>query len=73
MLQIRDRLLGKEIRYQAPAVLRFEVLGLHEERFAHVEGTVIVVVLIPFVLGVVDLIVHSRVCKVKLTSGMHEA
>ena len=73
VLQFGNRFLGKEIGYQRPAVLRFEVSGLHKERFAHVEGTVQVVILIPLVLRIVDFVVRGRVGKVELPRWKHEA
>ena len=73
MLQFGNRFLGKEIGYQRPVMLRFEVGGLHKERLAHIEGAVKVVILIPLVLHIVDIVVCDRVGKVELTEVEHEA
>jgi hypothetical protein len=66
VLYLRDGLLRKHIRDESPAVLRFKVIGLRKERLLHVEGTVKLVVLVPFVLRVVYLVVHCRLGKMKL-------
>jgi hypothetical protein len=42
------------------------IMGLCKERLVHVEGTIIVMVLVPFVLSVVYLVVHRRLGKVEL-------
>jgi hypothetical protein len=49
-------------------VLRFDVIGLRKERPIHVKAPVILVILVPFVLPVIDLIVHRRPCKMQLPS-----
>ena len=41
-------------------MLRFKVIRLRKEGFVEVEGPVIFTVLVPFVLGVVYLVVHRR-------------
>jgi hypothetical protein len=47
-------------------MLRFKVLRLRKEGFVHIEGPVIFMVFVPFVLRIVYLIVHRRSCKVEL-------
>ena len=49
-------------------MLRFDVIGLRKERPVHVKGPVILVILVPFVLPVVNLVVHHRSCKMQLPS-----
>ena len=66
MLEFYDGSFGKHIRNQAPAVLRFKVIRLREERLGHVKGPVIFPVLVPLVLSVVDLVVRRRSRKVQL-------
>jgi hypothetical protein len=47
-------------------VLRFKVIGLSKERMVHIESTVKFMVLVPLVLGIVYLVVHCRLGKMKL-------
>ena len=65
-LYLRNRSSGKHIRNQRPVVLRFKVIRLRKEGFVHIEGPVIFMVFVPFVLRIVYLIVHRRSCKVEL-------
>ena len=49
-------------------MLRFDVIGLRKERLVHVKGPVILVILVPFVLPIVDFVVHRRPCEMQLPS-----
>jgi hypothetical protein len=47
-------------------VLRFKVVRLCKEGLVQVEGPIKIIVLVPFVLGVVYFIVYRWLCKVEL-------
>jgi hypothetical protein len=66
VLHLYNRTSRKEIRDQRSAVPRFTIVRLREERFVHVEGPVKFITLVPFVLRIVDFIVHRRSRKVEL-------
>jgi hypothetical protein len=65
-LYLRNRTSGKQIGNQRPVVLRFKVVRLRKEGFIHIEGPVIFMVFVPFVLRIVYLAVRRRSCKVEL-------
>jgi len=50
VLYLRNRFSGEHLGDETPAVLRFEVFSLRKERFVCVEGTIKIIILVPFVL-----------------------
>jgi len=69
VLYLRNRCSGKHVGDERPTVLRFEVFPLREKGFVRIEGTIKIVVLVPFVLWTVYFIVHRRLCEVELRSN----
>ena len=51
---------------QHPPISRFEVIRLHEEGFVRVEYPIKIIILVPFILGIIYFIVYRRLCKVEL-------
>lgn len=47
-------------------MLRFKIIRLCKEGFVQVEGPIKIIVLVPFVLGIVYFVVYRRLCKVEL-------
>ena len=66
VLHLRNRTSGKEIGDQRSAEPRFTVVRLCEERFVHIEGPVKFIIFVPFILRIVNLIVHCRSRKMEL-------
>ena len=52
-------------------MLRFKVIRLRKERLVHVEGPVVLPVLVPLVLSIVDLVVRRRSRKVQLPTSVN--
>jgi hypothetical protein len=65
-LYLGNRSSGKQIGNQRPVVLRFKIIRLRKEGFVQIEGPVIFIIFVPFVLRIVYLVVHRRSCKVEL-------
>ena len=64
VLYVRNRSLGKHIGDERPAMLGIEVFCLRKKGFVRVEGTIEIIILVPFVMKVVYFVVRRRSCKV---------
>jgi len=66
VLYLRSRFSGELIGVERPTVLRLKVVRLRKGGFIHVKSPVKPIILVPFVLKIVDFVIHRRSCEVEL-------
>ena len=69
VVYIRNRFFGKHIGNQRPPMFRFKAIRLREEGFVRVEDPIKLIILVPFVPGIVYFTECCWLCKVELRRG----